>query len=190
MQLLAAALRTEGKEVVATAEPGGSALGVELRGILKDVLDTDISPMAELFLFLSDRVQHVKEIILPALEEGQVVICDRFTDSTLAYQGFGRGLDLDLLKELNRVATSGLEPDLTIVLDCDAGVGFKRHDMRENGSESCRFHQESLDFHNRVREGYKSIADGEPDRFRLIDASGSIEEVQRAIKSACEEAGI
>ncbi len=190
MKLLRAALEAEGKKVLTTAEPGGSLLGKELRRILKDSAGTKISPKAELYLFLADRAQHVEEVIRPALEKGLVVICDRFTDSTLAYQGYGRKLDLDLLKKLNKLATSGIEPDLTIVLDCEPGLGFERHRKKGDGSESCRFHQESLEFHDRIREGYKDLAAQEPERLSLIDASGNMEEVHESVRRACKEAGI
>ncbi len=188
--LLAAALRADNKKVLTTAEPGGSVLGKELRRILKESAGMRISPFAELFLFLSDRAQHVEEIIRPAIEEGMIVLSDRFTDSTIVYQGYGRGLDLDMLKKLNKLASSDIKPDLTIVLDCDVRVGLERHGKREQESRECRFHMESLDFHDRVRKGYMEMAKQEPGRFRIVDASRAIDEVRESVKNAVKEAGI
>lgn len=190
MKLLAATLKAEERMVLATAEPGATLLGKELSRLLKESTEIKISPLTELFLFLADRAQHVEEIIRPALIRGAVVLCDRYTDSTLAYQGYGRGVDLDLLKRLNELSTSGIKPDLTVVLDCDPRTGLERHGKKGAWANSSRFHLESLEFHDRIRKGYRNIAEQECDRVRLIDASGTIDEVRESIRRACKEAGI
>lgn len=189
-RLLRATLEKEGLTVLATAEPGGSGLGEEIRRILKGTSWGITSPEAELFLFLADRAQHVEEVIRPALRKGCLVICDRFIDSTLAYQGYGRGMNLQLLKQLNEVATSGIEPDLTILLDCDTRLGLDRHSREGLDGQWCRFHQENLSFHDKVRAGYKDLAGQEPRRIQIVEASGSIEEVERSVRRVCREAGI
>jgi len=151
---------------VLTHEPGGTALGDELRKALKRGRGSSISPQAELFLVAASRAQLVTEVIRPALEEGRVVICDRFTYSTLVYQGYGRGLELSFVETVNNIATGNLKPDLTILLDIspDQGLARKRN-LRD------RFELEDLSFHRRVREGYLKTAAAEPDRWLVIDAS-------------------
>jgi len=151
---------------VLTHEPGGTALGNELRKALKKKRGSSISPQAELFLVAASRAQLVAEVIHPALEAGKVVICDRFTYSTLVYQGYGRGLELSFVETVNNVATGNLKPDLTILLDIspDQGLARKRS-LRD------RFELEDLSFHRRVREGYLKMVAAEPDRWLVIDAS-------------------
>ena len=190
IKLLHEALEMEGRSVLSTAEPGGSALGAQLKRLLKQVDGEEISPLAELLMFLADRAQHVHAVIKPAIESGMLVLCDRYTDSTLAYQGYGRGLDIDQLKRLNCVATAGMDPDLTIVLDCDPLLGLERHIEAGQEGADCRFHQESIDFHRRVREGYRDLVSREPDRLRIIDSSDNISFVQRTLQRVLKEAGI
>jgi len=171
----------QGREIFLTMEPGGSRMGKELRKMLLHVDNKDITPIAELFLYLADRAQHVAQVIRPQLEAGKIVISDRFADSTVVYQGYGRGLDPKLLHTLNEVAVDGLWPDLTILLDLDVEVGLKRavtRNMRDGKTqEEGRFEQEHLSFHSRIREGYLTWAALNRDRIKVADASGSPDEV-------------
>ena len=164
-RLLLKKLGQQNIPAVLTHEPGGTALGDELRKVLKRKRDSFISPQTELFLLAASRVQLLAEIIRPALEEGKVVVCDRFTHSTLVYQGYGRGLDLTIVETINNIATQDLKPDLTILLDISPEQGLARKRSLKD-----RFELEDLSFHRRVREGYVKIAAAEPDRWLAIDA--------------------
>lgn len=163
---------------VVTKEPGGTPVADRIRAILLDP-ESHLDPIAELFLFAASRRQHVVEVIKPALDAGKVVLCDRFTDATLAYQGFGRLLNLDQLRTLNAWATNSLTPDLTLVFDLPEEVGVMRARSRNASAtpHEGRFEAEDLKFHRRVREGYRSLALAEPQRFVVIDANGSVDEV-------------
>jgi dTMP kinase len=152
---------------VLTHEPGGTTLGTELRSLLKRKRRTKISPQAELLLFAASRIQLVAEVILPSLQEGKVVICDRFADSTTAYQGYGRQIDLSIIKATNELATQGTNPDLTILLDIPAAEGLARKRQRHQD----RFETEEIAFHNRIRDGYLKLAANEPERWLVIDAT-------------------
>ena len=165
-RLLLKKLEQQGVPTILTHEPGGTALGNEIRMLLKRKQGSSISPQAELFLFAASRVQLVAELVRPALQEGKVVICDRFTYSTIVYQGYGRGLDLATVGMVNTMATGNLKPDLTILLDMPSEQGLERR-----RSSKDRFELEDLSFHHRVREGYLKMAAAEPDRWLLIDAS-------------------
>ena len=180
-------LSSLGREVVLTREPGGSELGLALRALLLDRQNGDISPEAELFLYLADRAQHVRQVIRPALERGGVVLCDRFACSNLAYQGYGRGMALDMLRSLNDWAVGGLWPDLTLVLDLEPAAGLERARRRNRllglEQKEGRFEAEDLTFHTRVREGYRELSRAQPDRVLLVDASGREEDVFRRIKN-------
>ena len=165
-RLLLKKLEQQGIPTILTHEPGGTALGNEIRMLLKRKQGSSISPQAELFLFAASRVQLVAELVSPALQEGKVVICDRFTYSTIVYQGYGRGLDLATVGMVNTMATGNLRPDLTILLDMPSEQGLERR-----RSSKDRFELEDLSFHHRVREGYLKMAADEPDRWLLIDAS-------------------
>jgi len=165
-RLLLKKLEQQNVPVVLTHEPGGTALGNELRKTLKRQRDSSISPQAELFLVAASRAQLVAELIHPALEEGKVVICDRFTYSTLVYQGYGRGLDFTAIKMVNNMATRNLNPDLIILLDISPEEGLARKQSLKD-----RFELEDLSFHQRVREGYLKMAAAEPDHWLVIDAS-------------------
>ncbi len=165
-RLLLKKLEQQGIPTILTHEPGGTALGNEIRMLLKRKQGSSISPQAELFLFAASRVQLVAELVRPALQEGKVVICDRFTYSTIVYQGYGRGLDLATVGMVNTMATGNLKPDLTILLDMPSEQGLERR-----RSSKDRFELEDLSFHHRVREGYLKMAAAEPDRWLLIDAS-------------------
>lgn len=189
-RLLAEHLQNKGYTVCMTREPGGCSLGRRLRAVLLDARTTGLRSKAELFLFLADRAQHVGEVILPALDEGQIVLCDRYVDSTVAYQGYGRGMDTDQLVAVNDLAIGGLWPHLTLLLDVPPEVGLVRAGQRnkEEGTviSEGRFESESLTFHTRVREGYLERAAGEPDRFAIIDASCPPEDVLLQCVSAVE----
>jgi dTMP kinase len=165
-RLLLKKLEQQNVPVVLTHEPGGTALGNELRKILKRKRGSSISPQAELFLLAASRAQLVAEVIRPALEEGKVVLCDRFTHSTMVYQGYGRGLDFTAIKMVNNMATRYLNPDLIILLDISPEQGLARKQSLKD-----RFELEDLSFHRRVREGYLKMAAAEPDRWLVIDAS-------------------
>lgn len=173
--LLAERLQREGYACVSTREPGGTALGEALRELL--LHGDPLTPLAELFLYAADRAEHVQKCILPALAAGQVVVCDRFTDSTLAYQGYGRGLDLEKIRQLNHLATGGLQPHLTLWLDLPPEVGLARSGLAD------RLEQERLEFHRRVHQGFQALAAAEPQRIVRIDAEGSPLEVAARIWS-------
>ena len=179
--LLQQHLEVRGRRVVVTCEPGGSRIGAELRRVLLSMENRDLTPQAELFLYLADRAQHVAQVVRPALAAGAVVLCDRFADSTVAYQGFGRGMDTGLLHQLNAVAVDGLWPGLTILLDLDPETGLSRAVAR-NVSEGKtnaegRFEAESLAFHSRVRQGFLDQAARSPERICIVDARGAPEEI-------------
>jgi dTMP kinase len=176
--LLAERLQREGYACVSTREPGGTALGRALREIL--LHGDPLTPLAELFLYAADRAEHVQKCILPALAAGQVVVCDRFTDSTLAYQGYGRGLDLEKIRQLNHLATGGLQPHLTLWLDLPPEVGLARSGLAD------RLEQERLEFHRRVHQGFQALAAAEPQRIVRIDAGGSPLEVAARIWSVVQ----
>lgn len=163
--LLAERLQREGYACVSTREPGGTALGEALRELL--LHGDPLTPLAELLLYAADRAEHVNKVIAPALAVGQVVICDRFTDSTLAYQGYGRGLNLEQIRQLNHLATGGLQPQLTLWLDLAPEVGLARSRLGD------KLEQEHLEFHRRVYRGFQALAAAEPQRIVRIDAGGS-----------------
>jgi len=175
-KLLLRKFEQENVPAVLTHEPGGTALGNELRRTLKRKRDSSLSPQAELFLFAASRVQLVAEVIRPALEAGKVVICDRFTHSTMVYQGYGRGLDFTAIKMVNNMATRHLNPDLIILLDISPEQGLVRKQSLKD-----RFELEDLSFHQRVREGYLKMAAAEPDRWLVIDASLPKEKIAEII---------
>ncbi|MEN3002304.1 MAG: dTMP kinase [Armatimonadota bacterium] len=174
-QWLAEWLRAQGVPALLTCEPGGSELGLALRHAL---LQTHPDPKTELFLFLADRAHHVQAIILPALQQGTWVISDRYADSTLAYQGYGRGLDIETLRQLNQFATEGLTPDLTFLIDLPVEHALART------TQPNRFEREERAFHQRVREGYLQIAQHEPERFITLDGMQPLEALQRAVQDA------
>lgn len=174
-------LQEHGHGATLTREPGGSRLGGILRSILLDIGNDDLTGETELFLYLADRSQHVHQVIRPALAEGVAVISDRYADSTVVYQGYGRGLDPKLLHSFNDVAVSGLWPDLTLLFDLPVEVGLKRALSRNVSEGKCdsegRFEAESIAFHERIREGYLTWASINRDRFRIVDASAPLDEV-------------
>jgi dTMP kinase len=187
VELLSRLLEGQGRPVLVTREPGGCAIADKIRAILLDADNHGLVPLAELFLYAAARAQHVEEIIKPALATGKVVICDRFTDATLAYQGYGRSLDLGLIRTLNRLAAGDSIPDMTILFDCPEEVGLKRALARIQATEGAReerFEQESLRFHRAVREGYLQLAAADPERFVVLDGSLGICETATAVSEA------
>ena len=191
VRLLADDLRAAGRRMIVSREPGGTAFGRSLRGMLLDPAAANIAPWAELFLYLADRAQHVREVMLPALERGEWVLCDRFSDATLAYQGFGRGLDEAFIREACSRAATGLVPDLTLLFDLeDVSVGIERARRRQLSDGTAgvedRFEHEALAFHTRVRDGYRSLAAAEPRRFRSVPANLPSEEQHRLVLAELE----
>ncbi len=174
-KLLAKRLREAGHQVVATREPGGTPLTVEIRRLLADP-ESKLDPRAELLLFLADRAQHVATVIKPALASGAVVVCDRYSDSTLAYQGYGRGHDLEMLETWNAWASRELAPDLTLWLDVDMEAGLSRA-QKLSGGPGDRFEAEPLAFHRRIHDGFARLAARNKERFVRIDANRAIEEI-------------
>ncbi len=170
LNLLADYLK-QSRDVVITREPGAKGLGEKLREILLNY-DEEIAPRCESFLFLADRAQHIEQIVKPAVLEGKIVLCDRHTDSTVAYQGYGRGLNLNEINYLNNLATGGLKPDLTVVFDVDIETSMARV-----GSEKDRMETSGTEFFNRVRNGYLEIAKQEPERVKVLNAAKSIDAV-------------
>ena len=165
LNLLAEYLKNRGREVILTREPGGKGLGEKVREILLNY-DGEVSDRCESFLFLADRAQNIDIIVNPAVNDGKIVLCDRHIDSTVAYQGFGRGLDIERIKMLNTIATNGRKPDLTIVFDIDV-----ENSMKRVGNQKDRMESAGIEFHNRVRNGYLQIAKEEPERIKVVDAS-------------------
>jgi len=188
--LLANYLSSRGIRYVLTREPGGTLIGDQVRKILLDPANRSLDPTAELLLYAASRAQHLCEIILPALANGMTVLCDRFSDATLAYQGYGRRLDIEMIRSLDRIVTTGMRPDVTILFDIEATMGIARARGRNNslGLEAeARFENEELVFHDRVRQGYLKLVAQEPARFRIVDASGTSEAVQEQVRKIFDE---
>jgi dTMP kinase len=182
---LVAALQAKGYDCVLTREPGATKIGEKIRAILLDANHTAMLPITELLLYEADRVQHVREVIEPALAANNVVVSDRFSDATTVYQGYARGYDLKVIEQMHRMVLGQLKPNLTIVLDLPVELGLQRAWKRirnQNGSLSeDRFEREELVFHEKVRQGYLTLAGLEPERFRVIDASGEPEMVHENV---------
>lgn len=183
-RLLDEFLRKKGYTVVLTEEPGGTQIGLRIRELLLSVEHQEMTSVTELMLYNASRAQLIKEVILPAIKRGAIVITDRFNDSTVAYQGYGRGIDLNLIDSIDRIVTAGLKPDITILLDLDVKVGLKRN---RGIHKADRLELEDKAFHKKVRNGYLEIAAKEPERIKLIDASKSIEEIHSKIVSIITE---
>jgi dTMP kinase len=175
---------------ITTEEPGGTPIGRRVREMLLnkapyDSANNKMCAETELLLFSAARAQHVREVILPALKDGKVILCDRFSDATIAYQGFGRGLDIDLIRLINDFSSDGLKPDFTLLFDLPVEMGLKRAMERISSNKGIpaedRFEREALEFHSRVRAGYLTLARNEPDRFRIVDASKDIESVHHEV---------
>ncbi|MEO1761703.1 MAG: dTMP kinase [Cyanobacteria bacterium J06629_18] len=181
MQLCYEWLQSLGIAVVTTREPGGTELGLHLRSLLlENTKDEAISATTELLLYAADRSQHVEQELLPNLKSGKIILCDRYLDSTVAYQGYGRNLDINLIHQLNSIATSGLKSDLTLWLDLDVEQGMAR--KRKSGDKADRIEQEKIDFHRRVQKGYKDQAALSPERNLKIEADLNKEDVQKQIR--------
>jgi dTMP kinase len=176
---LAEFLTQLGYQVLITREPGGTAIGDQIRQVLSDLKNTGMHPSSETLLFLAARAQLVEEVIKPHLEDGYIVLCDRYADSTMAYQGYGHQNDLTQISSLINFATGGLKPDLTLLLDVGADAGLKR---KAEGTEWNRLDAYSLEFHQRVRQGYAALAQAEPERWVVIDADQPAERVQESIR--------
>jgi dTMP kinase len=178
-------LNTSGLKCVMTREPGGTQIGKKIRSILLDPDSAVMNSAAELLLYTADRIQHIQEIILPAIAEGGTIVCDRYFDATLAYQGFARGLDMTLIQNLHQLICRNLMPDLTFLLDLSPEIGLRRAwNQLRSGSRvdtESRFEKEAIAFHERVRTGYLTIAENEPERFRIIDAAQNEDHVQSQI---------
>lgn len=177
IDLAAEYLESQGIEYIKTRDPGGTALGGKIREILLNY-DGNVSSMCELFLYLADRAQHIEEKIVPALNAGKIVLCDRYVDSTLAYQGYARGLDKEQILELNDIVANKLMPDMTFVFDIPAEVACDRL-----GEEKDRIESECSDFHKKVREGFLDLAEKYPERIKVLDASRTIREINENVKN-------
>ncbi|ARV60835.1 dTMP kinase [Nostocales cyanobacterium HT-58-2] len=181
IQLTQEWLQSFNTSVVVTRQPGGTELGLHLRRLLLEAGSNLIADRTELLLYAADRSQHVEQVIKPAIREGTIVLCDRYTDSTIAYQGWGRGLDINLIDQLNAIATSGLQSDLTLWFDVDVEVGLAR--KRGGGDKFDRIERETIEFHRRVQKGYAHLAASYPERIVRIDGSLSQEVVQQKVQA-------
>jgi dTMP kinase len=177
-KLLCEYLIKKGYNAILTEEPGGTQIGYKIRELLLSIDHKGMTPLTELLLYNASRAQHIKEVILPAINRGAVVITDRFADSTVTYQGYARGIDLNLIDSIEKIVTSGLRPDITILLDLDVETGLNRN---RGINKMDRLELEDVEFHKQVRSGYLEIAAKELERIKLIDAAGSIEEIHGKI---------
>lgn len=184
--LLAEHLAGQGYVLLATREPGGTSIGEQIRAVLHDRANQEMHPHTEFLLYSASRAQHVAQLIRPALASGQIVLCDRFYDSSLAYQGYGRGLDLDALRRITAFATGGLRPDLTVYVDIDPRTGLSRR-QHDGSAEWNRLDAQALAFHERVREGYRQLISAEPERWVSVDGDRPVEVVQSEIRALVEQ---
>ena len=173
-------LEEKGHDCILTREPGGSSLGNRIREILLHY-DGEVDSLCELLLYMADRAQHVKKVIIPALNEGKTVLCDRYTDSSVAYQGYARGLEIEKIMELNKIATDGLEPDVTIVFDVETEVAMQRV-----GETKDRLEQEGIEFHKKLRLGYLELAKRFPERIKVVNSNLPIDDVFKEVKAIIE----
>lgn len=180
INMLAAYLRQQGYEVLVTREPGGTHIGEQVRQCLHDVKNKEMTAAAEVLLYSASRSQLVREVIVPALENGVIVISDRYADSTMAYQGYGRQLDLDALGTITHFATGGLKPDLTILFDIDVEEGLSRRSI--GGVEMNRMDLQEIAFYKRVRNGYMELVKQEPERWVIVDAGRPLDEIQNDVR--------
>ena len=191
LEYLSSFLEDKGYPYVVTREPGGTAIGEKIRSILLDPESKDLVPAAELLLYMADRAQHIDLVIRPQLADGKIVLCDRYFDATVVYQGFARGLDTKFICNLHRLLFEDLKPDITLLLDLPPRIGLKRAwkelaGGNRSGTES-RFEEETISFHEKVRAGYLELARYEPDRFKIIDASQELNQVQSDIRKLLTE---
>ena len=181
LELVKKYLEEKGFKTLTTREPGSVGLGQKLREVLLHY-DGDVAPRAEAFLFLADRAQHIAKIVKPAIDNGVIVLCDRHTDSSVAYQGYGRGEDIEQINMLNKLATQGIKPDLTLLFDVSTEVAQTRV-----GSEKDRMESAGIEFHKKVRQGYLEIAKKEPQRIKVVDSNLTIEKVFEQVKKILDE---
>jgi len=188
LKRVAERLEAEGHRVVRAQEPGGTRVGLEIRKILLDAASTDLRAVPELLLYFASRAQNVEEVILPGLQAGSVVLADRFTDASMAYQGYGRGLGVEMVEALERIACRGLKPDLTFLIDIDVETSVRRALGRNAGAtvNESRFERENAAFHRRVRDGYLEIQRRDPRRVILVDGRRTREEIAAEIWSVTE----
>ena len=191
MQQLSTFLENKGHACVLTREPGGTDLGKKIRAILLDPASTDLVPTAELLLYMADRAQHINSLIKPCLAEGRVVLCDRYFDATIVYQGFARGLDTGFIENLHRLIFDDLKPDITFLLDLAPRIGLARawkqlESGTRTGTES-RFEEETISFHEKVRAGYLQLARHQPERIKIVDGSQDEKQVQSDIRKVLAE---
>ncbi len=180
IDLLKKEFEKKGIDYIVTREPGGTPIGEKIRAVLLDPENKEMNYITELLLYYSSRAQHLYEKIMYAKNQGKIVICDRYSDSTMAYQGYGRGIDINLIQQLNKIVEKENVPDLTFVIDIAPEISLERA-KRKSGNVGDRLEQESLEFHNKVREGFIQIAKNNPDRVKIIDGKKSIEEIQKEI---------
>jgi dTMP kinase len=176
-------LTTKGYNVIKTREPGGTSFGEALRDVALQK-NIDVFPLSELLTIMAIRAQHVEELIMPALQDRTIVLCDRFVDASYAYQGYGRGIDLGIIETLNRLVTKGIRPNLTVLIDCAAGLGLKRKAKDHRSLD--RFEKESLSFHRKIRKAYLKLADEDQRRFFVVDGKSKIGDIHRLIKEKVE----
>src|ERR1017187_10432702 len=185
MHRLAARLRNQGRTVLETTEPGGPPIAMKIRRILLDSANQELSPSAEILLYFASRAKNVDEWILPALSRGEVVLCDRFTDSSLVYQGFGRGLGSDAVEALDRFACRGLKPGLTLLVDVDAEASLARARARNAAEPHCetRMDDQSIEFHRRVYDAYHALSAREPERVKVVNGRAGIDAIEQEVWS-------
>jgi dTMP kinase len=183
MSRLAARLRGMGRTVLETAEPGGTPIGAQIRRILLDAANQELSPSAELLLYFASRAQNVDQWILPALARGEIVLADRFTDSSLVYQGCGRGLGADAVAALERIACRGLKPNVTLLVDIDAETSLARARARNTAEphNETRMDEQSLDFHRKVYDAYHALAERDPERVKVVNGRSGIDQIENAV---------
>jgi dTMP kinase len=185
MHRLAERLRSQGRTVMETVEPGGPPIAQKIRRILLDSANRELSPTTEVLLYFASRAQNVDQWILPALDRGEIVLSDRFTDSSLVYQGVGRGLGIDTVSDLDRIACRGLKPDLTILVDVDAEASLARAWARNEAQPHCetRMDDQAIEFHRKVYQAYHALAAAEPERVKVVDGSADMDEIERDVWS-------
>ena len=188
LELEARRLRSSGFRVTTTHEPGGTPVGQQMRDLVLHS-PSQLTPLAELALMFAARAQHVEQVVMPALQAGEIVLCDRFTDSSVAYQGYGRGIPVEQIRTLEELFCQGVRPDLTLILDLDPETGLDRALARNRSGvlATSRFEKEELEFFRRVREGYREIARREPERVQMVDATGSIADIEQCVRQRVDE---
>jgi len=177
-------LKDKGFEVIKTREPGGTEFGENLRNVFLHN-NVHVFPLAELFVLMAMRAQLVEELIMPALQDGKIVLCDRFTDASYAYQGYGRGIDLGIIENLNRLVTKGIRPNLTVILDCSVSEGFRR--KIANGFSMDRFEKEEAAFHRKIKRSYLKLSKEDPKRFFVVDGKKQVDDIQMLIRQKVEQ---